>query len=260
MKKKKKKNNHKVLKLIALSILTIIFVLGSSYIIYIMAGRIKALKINSNILDQVKISESEIKESKKAKLILQLEELKKENNDIVGWIEIKDTNINFPVLQTDNNDYYLNHSYKKEYSEVGSIYLDKDVNLDTSSNYLVYGHRTKTKLMFEDLLKYANEDFYLSHKEIKFTTLKEVATYEILAVFYSEIYNKTDENVFRYYYFINALNEEEYNDFVNNAKKLSIYETGVTASYNDQLLTLSTCEYSKPNGRFVVVAKKVLSN
>ena len=83
------------------------------------------------------------------------------------------------------------------------------------------------------------------------------ATYEILAVFYSRVYYKNEQNVFRYYYFVNANNEQEYNDFVKNAKAASIYETGVSAEYGEQLLTLSTCEYSQKNGRFVVVAKKV---
>ncbi len=107
--------------------------------------------------------------------------------------------------------------------------------------------------MFEDLLKYAKEDFYKEHKTIKFTTNKEDAIYEILAVFYSRVYYKSEKDVFRYYYFVNANNEAEYNE----AKKASIYDTGITAEYGDQLLTLSTCEYSQEDGRFAIVAKKI---
>lgn len=81
--------------------------------------------------------------------------------------------------------------------------------------------------------------------------------HEILSVFYSRVYYKSEQNVFRYYYFVNANNEEEYNDYVYNAKKVSIYNTGVTANYGDQLLTLSTCEYSQEDGRFAVVCKKI---
>ena len=111
--------------------------------------------------------------------------------------------------------------------------------------------------MFQDLLKYKNEDFYKEHTKIKFTTNKEDNVYEIISVFYSRVYYKSEKNVFRYYYFVNANNEQEYNDFVNNAKKSSIYDTGINANYGDQLLTLSTCEYSQEDGRFVVVAKKI---
>lgn len=73
----------------------------------------------------------------------------------------------------------------------------------------------------------------------------------------SFLVQKREQNVFRYYYFVNANNEQEYNDFVNNAKKVSLYDTGVTAKYGDQLLTLSTCEYSQEDGRFAVVCKKI---
>ena len=73
----------------------------------------------------------------------------------------------------------------------------------------------------------------------------------------SRVYYKSEKDVFRYYYFVNAKNEQEYDDFVKNSIKASIYDTGVTAKYGDQLLTLSTCEYSQEDGRFVVVLKKV---
>ena len=111
--------------------------------------------------------------------------------------------------------------------------------------------------MFEVLMKYAKEDFYKEHTKVKFTTNKDDSIYEVLSVFYSRVYYKSEKNVFRYYYFVNANNEQEYNDFVNNAKKVSLYDTGVTAKYGDQLLTLSTCEYSQEDGRFVVVCKKI---
>lgn len=106
-------------------------------------------------------------------------------------------------------------------------------------------------------MKYAKEDFYKEHSKIRFTTPTEDSIYEIMAAFYSRVYYQNEQNVFRYYYFVNAKNEQEYNNYVNNAKKASIYDTGITATYGEQLLTLSTCEYSQENGRFVVVAKKI---
>ena len=190
--------------------------------------------------------------------MLKLEELQKENNEIIGWLEIEGTNINYPVLQGTDNEFYMKNNYKKEKSKDGSIFLDKSYNWDIpSSNLLLYGHNNKNGIMFQDLLKYKNEDFYKEHTKIKFTTNKEDNVYEIISVFYSRVYYKSEKNVFRYYYFVNANNEQEYNDFVNNAKKSSIYDTGVNANYGDQLLTLSTCEYSQEDGRFVVVAKKI---
>lgn len=250
---------HKI-KSILFVILVIIFITSMIYMCFYFYDIYKSKSTYKNILENVEISEDKILEEEneiKTERMLKLEELQKQNNEIIGWIEIKDTNINYPVLQTTDNEYYLSHNYKKEKMTGGSIFLDKNFDLDKpSTNYLIYGHRSKQGLMFEDLLKFAKEDFYKGHKEISFTTNKEDATYEILAVFYSKVYYKSDTNVFRYYYFIDANNEQEYNDFVNNAKKASIYNTGVEANVGEQLLTLSTCEYSQENGRFVVVAKK----
>lgn len=251
-----KKSNNK-LKKIVLLLLIIVFVCGIGYTIYYLYNSYKDKKDNTNILNNVIVDDTPVTEEKTEKM-LELEELQKENNEIIGWLEIEDTNINLPVCQTTDNDFYLTHNYKKEKSKGGSLFLDKNFDLiNGSSNYLIYGHRNTQGLMFEDLLKYSKEDFYNNHKTIKFTTNKDDSVYEIMSVFYSRVYYKKEKDVFRYYNFVNANNEEEYNDFVNNCKKSSIYDTGVTANYGDQLLTLSTCEYSQEDGRFVVVAKKV---
>lgn len=250
----KRSNN---LKKIILIILIIIIIFSISYMVYYFYNNYKNKIDNTDILNNIEIDNTQITEQKTERM-LQIEELQKKNQEIMGWLEIEGTNINYPVLQTNDNDFYLTHNYKKENASTGSLFLDKDFDLiNGSSNYLIYGHRNKQGLMFEDLMKYAKEDFYKEHTKIKFTTNKEDSTYEIMSVFYSRVYYKSEQNVFRYYYFVNANNEQEYNDFVNNAKKASIYDTGVNANYGEQLLTLSTCEYSQEDGRFVVVAKKI---
>lgn len=193
----------------------------------------------------------------KTERMIKLENLKKQNSDIIGWIEIKGTKINYPVVQGKDNSYYLNHNYKKKYSANGAIFLDKDYTWDPlSNNLLIYGHHTT----FKDLLKYQNKKFYNEHPTIRFTTLKEDADYEIIAVFKSKVYYQSEKNVFRYYYFINAKNEEEYNEFITNAKKASLYNTDKTATYGEQLITLSTCSYHTKDGRFVIIGKKLSNN
>ena len=211
----------------------------------------------SQVIDTIDIPHIDIT-PKKTERMLQVIELQKENPEVVGWLEIEGTNIRYPVCQADNNDYYLTHSYKKEKVTGGSPFLDKDYDFTIpSSNLLIYGHRNKKGLIFEDLIKYQDEQFYKEHKLIRFTTATEDATYEVMSAFNSRVYYQDEENVFRYYYFINAENKSEYDEFVENCKKSSLYETGVTAEYGDQLLTLSTCEYSQEDGRFAVVAKKI---
>lgn len=189
--------------------------------------------------------------------MLKVKKLQKENDDIVGWLEIEDTNINYPVLQGNDNEFYLNHNYKKEKSEKGSIFLDAKYNWDIpSNNLLIYGHNIINGLMFQDLLKYESQDFYKKHPNIRFTTEKEDKEYEIISVFKSRVYYKSEKNVFRYYDFINAKKEEDYMEFVKNAKKASIYDTEVTAKYGDELITLVTCSYHTEDGRFVVIGRE----
>lgn len=261
-----KKNNIIIIKYVMLVIfsllilISLIFLMTSKYIEYKEKKDYKSLAdyISNNEKQGIFTDSSQAKAQDKSEKILKLEELNKQYEDVVAWLDIPGTSINYPVVQAEDNIYYLDHTYKKTYSARGSIFLDKDVNFEKpSNNFLIYGHRSKSGAMFEGLLKYENESFYKEHKIINFSTLKEEAEYEILAVFRSKVYNKSDTNVFRYYFFINAENETEYNNFVENAKKASLYDTGVNASYGEQLLTLSTCAYHTEDGRFVVVAKKI---
>ena len=250
--KHKKQSKHKVV----LALLTMVFIMGIVYIAFYIFEANRSKEANSNILENIVVNEAKITEDKTERM-LQIAELQKQNTEIVGWLEIEDTNINYVVVQGADNDYYLTHNYKKEYASTGSIFLDKDFDLiNGSSNLLIYGHRNKQGLMFEDLIKYKDKKFYEEHKQIKFTTNNDDGIYDILAVFYSKVYYKSDKNVFRYYYFVNAENEAEFDEYVKNCKEASIYDTGVEAEYGEQLLTLSTCEYSVDNGRFVVVARK----
>lgn len=211
----------------------------------------------SKVIDTIEISPTEIT-SNVTERMLQVKELRKKYKDIKGWLEIAGTNISYPVLQGTDNDYYLTHSYKREKVSGGSLFIDKDYSFTLpSSNLLIYGHRNKKGLMLEDLVKYQDESFYKQHQTIRFTTETADTEYEIIGAFNSKVYYQNETNVFRYYYFVNAGSEQEYNNFIANVKKASLYNTGKTATYEDQLLTLSTCEYSQDNGRFAVVAKRV---
>ena len=109
--------------------------------------------------------------------------------------------------------------------------------------------------MFSDLCKYASEDFYREHKTIRFDTLSGFGEYEIIAVFKTAAYS---EQGFKYYHFTRADSAGDFNAYVSKCKELSFYDTGVSAEYGDKLITLSTCEYSRQNGRMVVVAKQVI--
>lgn len=180
-----------------------------------------------------------------------------QNSDFVGWISIDGTNIDYPVMQTiDNPNYYLKHSFEKQYSDYGVPYVQENCDLEFSDNCVIYGHHMNNGSMFADLCKYADEDFYREHKTIRFDTLSGFGEYEVISAFKTVAYS---EQGFKYYHFVNADSAEDFDAFIAKCKELAFYDTGVTAEYGDKLITLSTCEYSRQNGRMVVVAKKVVS-
>lgn len=179
------------------------------------------------------------------------------NQKLAGWLKIEGTNIDYPVMQTTDNEYYLNHNYNQQKDNNGSLFLDCDCSLfPQSDNMIIYGHHMKSGNMFGNLQKYAKEDYWKKHPTIQFDTIYEKGTYEVMYVFYSKVYDN-DELVFKYYQFINANSQKEFDYYMSEMQNLSLYDTGVTASYGDTLLTLSTCDHSQTDGRFAVVAKRV---
>ena len=179
------------------------------------------------------------------------------NKKLIGWLKIDDTNIDYPVMQTTDNEYYQNHNLNQEYDKNGSIFMDKDCDVKKpSTNYILYGHHMKSGRMFGTLDKYESEKYYKEHKYIQFDTIYEKGLYQVMYVFRSRVYNE-DDVVFKYYRFIDANSEQEFDSYMQEMAGISFYDTGVTAVYGDQLLTLSTCDYQEKDGRFVVVAKRI---
>ena len=119
-------------------------------------------------------TENTDEQNEETERMLQVKQLQEQNPDIVGWLEITNTNINYPVLQGTDNSYYMTHNYKKENSKNGSIFLDANYNWNIpSNNLLIYGHNLGNGMMFQELLKYEQESFYQEHPVIRFTTAKE---------------------------------------------------------------------------------------
>lgn len=179
------------------------------------------------------------------------------NKSLIGWVKIEDTKIDYPVMQTVNNDYYLKHNFDQQEDANGCIFLDSNCDVILgNTNYIIYGHHMNSGKMFGSLVKYGNKDFYEEHKYIQFDTIYEKGTYEVMYVFRSHIF-KSDEIAFKYYQFIDANSAAEFDSAMEAMAELSLYDTGVTATYGDRLITLSTCDYQEANGRFAVVAKKI---
>ena len=178
------------------------------------------------------------------------------NHDIIGWLEIPGTKVNYPVMQTpDQTEYYLARNFDKKSSSRGCLFVQGEADVFApSDNLTIYGHHMKDGTMFGQLDKYRKESFFLEHRYIYFDTLEATHTYEILAVFKT---SGSPDKGFAYHTFVDADDEEAFAAYVARCKALSFYDTGVEAAYGDKLITLSTCEYSLSNGRLVVVAKLV---
>ncbi|MDE7020118.1 MAG: class B sortase [Lachnospiraceae bacterium] len=191
------------------------------------------------------------------KVLEEYETLYNKNRRLIGWLKIEDTNIDYPVLQTTDNIYYLDHNFEQEYDKNGSLFLDAACDIvHRNTNLIIYGHHMRSGKMFGNLNKYSSESYYKEHPYIQFDTIYEKGTYQVMYVFRSKIYNE-DEIVFKYYQFFDAVSEKEFDSNMQEMAAISLYDTGVRAGFGDELLTLSTCDNSEADGRFVVVAKRI---
>ena len=233
-----------------ITILLISLVLISSYLIF--KEKKQNEKQENTFEDLIEIVEENIENQEERKI--DINKLYEENKDIVGWLKIDNTTINYPIMQNINDpNYYLHRDFYKNYSSYGTPYMAKQCNLN-SDNIVIYGHHMKNNKMFGELEKYKSKDFYNNHKIITFTTLEKEYSYEIFAVFKTTVYTK---NTFRYYENINFENKKMYDDFINICKDKSLYQTGIEIKDKEKLITLSTCEYSNKNSRLVIVARKI---
>lgn len=186
------------------------------------------------------------------------------NDDIVGWIQVNDTKIDYPVLwcKDDNRNYqyYLSHNYKGDYDSYGSIFVDyRCVDGTDSKNLVLHGHHMNDGSMFGDLLNYGgtsgNLDFYKKAPVIEFDTPDGDGTYKIISVFKTNTLSSQGE--FFNYMIGEFLNEKDFMNYVYDVRIRSLINCPVDVNEDDELLTLSTCSYEFTNFRTVVVARKV---
>lgn len=190
-----------------------------------------------------------------------VEQLRKEYGDIVGWIKVKGTRIDYPVMQTPKNpEFYLRRNFEKKYSIAGTPFLDAASDVDKSKNFLIYGHNIKSGTMFHQLLRYEKQNFYNNHKTFTYDQLvrgQQVnGTYEVIAAFRTQIF-PANSKAFKYNHYPLIIDQKKYERYVKDCISRSSVDTGKTADWDKQMVTLSTCAYHVENGRFVVVGARI---
>ncbi len=203
-------------------------------------------------------------------ILAEYQALYEQNQDIIGWLSIEDTVIDYPVMQTPEDEKkYLYVDFYGNENKNGCLIMDTDAIVGSgtaaqdyrdgtrpSTNIIIHGHTMKSGQMFGNLDLYKDEAYGKKHSIICFDSLYEYRRYELLAVFYSQVYYEQDK-VFKYYKFFQADTQAEFNDWYENIKEMSLYDTGVTAEPGDEFITLSCCSYHVEDGRFVVVGKRI---
>lgn len=196
--------------------------------------------------------------TKEDKVLPKYKNLYLKNKNLIGWIKIDDTNIDYPVMQSvnGNGEFYLDHDYDGNEDRNGTLFLDDDCDaLRPSDNLIIYGHNMKSGQMFGGLDNYKSESYFENHKLVRFDTIYTEGIYEVAFVFQTRVYSEADIT-FKYYQFIEPNSQEEFESGIREMREMSLYDTGVEVEYGDKLISLSTCDYDESNGRFVVVCRK----
>ncbi|MBC1349547.1 class B sortase [Listeria welshimeri] len=182
----------------------------------------------------------------------ELKSLQKLNKDMAGWLTIADTEIDYPILQSTDNDYYLHHNYKNEKARAGSIFKDyRNTNEFLDKNTIIYGHNMKDGSMFADLRKYLDKDFFKAHPTFSYES--GLTNYKV------EIFSVYETTTDFYYIETDFPGKQDFADYLEKVQQQSIYKSNVKVSSKDRIITLSTCDTEKDyeKGRMVIQGKLV---
>lgn len=216
-----------------------------------------------NELLEISISEElsiknkiEIEEDPNKQIRVEFEQLLEKNEDTFGWITVEGTSIDYPVVQAENNEFYLIHNFNKEEDKKGSIYIDYRNNLDgQDDNCIIYGHKIKDGTMFSDLTKYVEKETFIEYFEnnniITFNILYKDMKWQIFSVYVVDL-DKENCHLYTKY-----KNRDKYLEFLNNAKEKSLVKSDLELDENDKILTLVTCNFWFKNSRVIIHAKLI---
>lgn len=196
-------------------------------------------------------------ESDRGSALSGYEDLLKINPQIVGWITVPGTRLSFPLLQGEDNDFYLHHDIYGQESRYGAIFADYKADLyGGESNIIIYGHHMRNGSMFGSLEEYESQTYYEEHSAFFLLLPEEEREYEIIAVLRNDIYSREKEP-FQYYDYERIETQEKFDEYCQGIKSYSLYDTGRTAEYGDELVTLCTCSYRGRDERLLIVGRRL---
>lgn len=241
-----KKDNKRKILIIVLIVLAVALITAGC--IWYFSSKTKS---NENYIGDIN---QEVTDSAEEGRNLQeeIQKLNEKYSDAIAWLKVPGTSIDTAIFKTTNNDRYLRNDRDNKATKWGETFMDYrcDINnMTDKSHFIIYGHNTETDDHFTPLLNYKNKEFFDKHQIVEMSTIKGNYKWQVYSVFV------TDTNDF--YIDTNFENANEYKEFLNNYKSKSIYDTNQAISESDTILTLSTCDYTKSNGRFVVQCKLV---
>lgn len=206
--------------------------------------------LRSIVLNESESTSTDINNLIKQETLMKYDQLLEINEDVVGWIKVPNTKIDYPVMQSSDNLYYLDKTINLEKNRAGSIFMDFRNGGDGEDKHtILYGHHMRDGTMFKGLIKYENEDFFNNQSIIQFDTLFEEQKWEVFSAYVTGVgfdYLKTNFNT-----------PDEYKTFLTTIQEKSLFPSDVVLTENDQILTLSTCTYDYSEARLVVHAKKI---
>lgn len=236
----------KVVKNIILIILIAIFAFSTYRVVLYFLEANKNKKLNNDLINKaitvVEDNESIENDENKIPFTVDFEKLKQENDDIVGWIYCKDTPINYPIVQSNDNDYYLRRLITGEYNTAGSLFMDYRNDPDIEdNNTIIYGHNMKNATMFGTLQKYRNQEYYDNHKVMYYFTSEKNYIVKLFAGFTGNV----ESSIYK----LNGINQSN----IDELYRKSNFKSNVEVTENDKIITLSTCAYEYDGARYIVV-------
>lgn len=228
---------------------------GVAYLISDHMNQDQNSDVYEQVQEQVQVLEPTVKEETPVEVSIDFASLKKINKDIYAWIDIEDTNVHYPIVQSPTDDsYYLEHTIEGVKGYPGSIYTERVNAKDFSDfNTVIYGHDMKDGSMFKHLHKFEDPEFFETHDTVTIYTEKEIKTYRIYAAIVFDnrhlMYHFNNDDIEDRKAFIQAING------ARNMKNL--YREGMTIDENSKLITMSTCITGQPDKRYLVVAEEI---